>query len=81
MGAGNHACEADPDGRLNGVLLLAPYRIEAGMAVANLFGGRFDEALWAARSFRSLPSFLMVVSIIAASHALAGWIDEAQRAM
>jgi TolB-like protein len=58
------------------------YRMQAGMAVAHLFGGRFDEAsLWAGKSFRDLPSFLMVVAIIAASHALAGRTDEAQRAM
>jgi hypothetical protein len=56
--------------------------MQAGMAVAHLFAGRFDEASsWAAKSFRDLPTFLMVVSIIAASHALAGRADEAQRAM
>jgi TolB-like protein len=58
------------------------YRMQAGMAVAHLFAGRFDEASsWAGKSFRDLPSFLMVVAIIAASHALAGRTDEAQRAM
>jgi hypothetical protein len=56
--------------------------MQAGMAVAHLFAGRFDEASsWAAKSFRDLPSFLMVVAIIAASHALAGRTDEARRAM
>ena len=58
------------------------YRMQAGMAVANLFAGRFDAASsWAEKAFRGLPSFLMVVAIIAASHALAGRSDEAQRAM
>jgi hypothetical protein len=58
------------------------YRMQAGMAVANLFLGRFDEAsAWATKSHRDLPSFLMVVSIIASSHALAGRTDEARRAM
>jgi hypothetical protein len=58
------------------------YRMQAGMAVAHLFAGRFDEASsWAGKSFRDLPSFLMVVAIIAASHALAGRTDEARRAM
>lgn len=58
------------------------YRMQAGMAVAHLFAGRFDEASsWAERSFRDLPSFLMVVAIIAASHALAGHADAARRAM
>jgi TolB-like protein len=58
------------------------YRMQAGMAVAHLFAGRFDAASsWAEKAFRDLPSFLMVVSIIAASHALAGRTDEARRAM
>ena len=56
--------------------------MQAGMAVAHLFAGRFDAASsWAEKAFRDLPSFLMVVGIIAASHALAGRIDDAQRAM
>ena len=58
------------------------YRMQAGMAVAHLFAGRFDTASsWAEKAFRDLPSFLMVVSIIAASHALAGRTDEGRRAM
>jgi TolB-like protein len=58
------------------------YRMQAGMAIAHLFAGRFDTASsWAEKSFRDLPSFLMVVSVIAASHALAGRADEAGRAM
>ena len=58
------------------------YRMQAGMAVAHLLAGRFDDASsWAEKAFRDLPSFLMVVAIIAASHALAGRIDEARRAM
>ena len=58
------------------------YRMQAGMALAHLFAGRFDAASsWAEKAFTHLPSFLLVVSIIAASHALAGRPDEAQRAM
>ena len=58
------------------------YRMQAGMALAHLFAGRFDTASsLAEKAFRRLPSFLMVVGIIAASHALAGRRDEAQRAM
>ncbi|MGH8567591.1 MAG: winged helix-turn-helix domain-containing tetratricopeptide repeat protein [Gammaproteobacteria bacterium] len=58
------------------------FRMQAGMAVAHLFAGRFDAASsWAEKAFRDLPSFLMVVSIIAASHTLAGRTDEARRAM
>jgi TolB-like protein/Tfp pilus assembly protein PilF len=58
------------------------YRMQAGMAVAHLFAGRFDTASsWAEKAFRDLPSFLMVVAIIAASHALAGRTAEARRTM
>jgi TolB-like protein/Flp pilus assembly protein TadD len=58
------------------------YRMQAGMAVAHLFAGRFDAAsAWAERASRDLPNFLMVVAIIAASHALAGRTAEARRAM
>jgi TolB-like protein len=58
------------------------YRMQAGMAMAHLFAGRFDMASsWAEKAFRDLPSFLMVVSIIAASHALAGRTDAGRRAM
>jgi tetratricopeptide (TPR) repeat protein len=58
------------------------YRMQAGLAAAHLFAGRFDAASSCAeKAFRELPSFLMVVSVIAASHALADRPDEAQRAM
>jgi TolB-like protein/Tfp pilus assembly protein PilF len=58
------------------------YRMQAGMAVAHLFAGRFDAASsWAEKASRDLPSFLMVVGIIAASHALAGRVAQAQAAM
>ena len=58
------------------------YRMQAGMAAAHLFAGRFDEASsWATRAFRNLPSFLMVVAVMAASHALAGRTDQAQQAI
>jgi TolB-like protein len=80
----------DPDGAIahfTQAIRLSPldpemYRMQAGMAAAHLFAGRFDAASsWAAKSFASLPSFLMVVSVIAASHALAGRTDEARRAV
>ncbi|HEX2672740.1 MAG TPA: hypothetical protein VHM25_17775, partial [Polyangiaceae bacterium] len=58
------------------------YRMQAGMAAAHLFAERFDEASsWAKKAFRNLPSFLIVVAVMAASHALAGRTDEAQRAI
>ena len=58
------------------------YRMQAGMAAAHLFAKRFDDASsWAAKSFRDLPTFLIVEAFIAASHAHAGRTDEARRAM
>jgi hypothetical protein len=58
------------------------YRMQAGLAAAHLFARRFDAASsWAEKAFRELPDFLMVVGVIAASRALAGRPDEAQRAM
>lgn len=58
------------------------YRMQAGMAAAHLFAGRFDVASeWAEKAFRDLPGFLMANAIIAASHALAGRELEAHRAM
>lgn len=58
------------------------YRMRAGMAMANLFAGRFDEASsWAEKALRDAPSFLAVVAIIAASHALAGREQEARQAL
>ena len=58
------------------------YRMQAGTAMAHLLERRFDAASsWAEKAFRELPSFLIAVSIIAASHALAGRMDEARRAM
>jgi tetratricopeptide (TPR) repeat protein len=80
----------DPDGAIahfTQAMRLSPldpemYRMQAGMAVAHLFAKRFDEASsWATKSFRDLPTFLIVVAFIAASHALAGRTDEARRAM
>jgi TolB-like protein len=58
------------------------FRMQAGMALAHLFAGRFDMASsWAEQSFRQLPSFLLVVAIIAASHALAGRAEQAHTAV
>src|SRR5207248_8540680 len=58
------------------------FRMQAGMALSHLFAGRFDMAsTWAERSFRQLPSFLVAVAIIAASHALAGRAEQARSAV
>jgi TolB-like protein len=90
LGGFARAWGGDPDGAIahfTQAMRLSPldpemYRMQAGMAMAHLFAKRVDEASsWAAKSFRDLPTFLMVVAIIAASHALAGRTDEARRAM
>lgn len=58
------------------------YRMQAGIAVAHLFEERFDDASsWAEKAFRDLPTFLLAAAIRPASHALAGRMVEAQRAM
>jgi TolB-like protein len=58
------------------------YRIQAGNAMAHLFAGRFDAAsAWAEEAYTSLPSFVLTVSIIAASRALTGRLEQARRAM
>ncbi len=58
------------------------YRMQGGTALAHLCAGRYDEAAaWAEKAIRGLPSFLIVVCILAASRALAGQVDEAQHAM
>ena len=57
-------------------------RMQTGMAMAHLLAGRFDMASsWAEKASGDMPDFLLAVGIIAASHALAGRTDEAQRAM
>ena len=90
LGGFLRAWNGDPDGAVEHfarAMRLSPldpemYRMQAGMAVAHLFAGRFDVASsWAEKSFRHLTSFLAVVAVAAASHALAGRMDEAKRAI
>ena len=58
------------------------YRMHAGIAMAHLLAGRFDAASASAdQACRNLPSFLLAVGIVAASHALAGRPAEARRAI
>jgi TolB-like protein len=58
------------------------YRMQAGMAAAHLFAGRFDAASSLAdKASNDLPSFLLVAGVAAASHALAGRTEEGRRAM
>jgi TolB-like protein/class 3 adenylate cyclase/Tfp pilus assembly protein PilF len=80
----------DPDGAttyFERAMRLSPldpemYRMQAGMAMAHLFAGRLDTASSLAETvLRHLPSFLMPVGVMAASHALAVRQEEAERAM
>jgi tetratricopeptide (TPR) repeat protein len=58
------------------------FRMQAGMALSHLFAERFDMASsWAEQAFRELPSFLVLVAVIAASHALAGRTEQARAAV
>jgi tetratricopeptide (TPR) repeat protein len=58
------------------------YRIQAGMAAAHLFAGRYDTASSLAdKASAELPSFLLAAGVAAASHALAGRTGEGERAM
>jgi TolB-like protein/DNA-binding winged helix-turn-helix (wHTH) protein len=58
------------------------YRMQAGIAAAHLFAGRFHEALsWAEKAERDLPDFMLAVALIAAGQALLGQMDEARGTM
>ncbi|MXN45569.1 tetratricopeptide repeat protein [Shinella kummerowiae] len=58
------------------------FRIQAGMALAHFSAGRYDSALASAEdALGNLPSLLVTVAIVAASHALAGRLEDAQKAM
>ncbi|MET0718189.1 MAG: winged helix-turn-helix domain-containing tetratricopeptide repeat protein [Pseudoxanthomonas sp.] len=58
------------------------FRMQAGMALANFFSGRFDAAAaWAEKALGNLPSLLVGVAVAAASHALGGRTQEATQAM
>src|SRR6201999_3733323 len=90
LGGFLRAERGDPDGAIEyftRAMRFSPldpemFRMQAGMALAHLFAGRFDTASsWAEQSFRQLPSFLVVVAIIAASHALAGRTEQAHTAV
>lgn len=57
-------------------------RMQTGTAMAHLLAGRFDSALvWAEKAYGDLPSFLLAAAIVAASHALAGRVDQARQAL
>jgi tetratricopeptide (TPR) repeat protein len=58
------------------------FRMQAGVAMAHLMAKRFDAAcVWAEKAFRAMPLFGLAAAAIAASCALSGRMEEAQRAM
>ena len=90
LGAYLRLWRGDPDAaieRFQHAMRLSPldsemFRMQAGMAWAHLLARRFDEASsWAEKAFREMPVFTLAAGAIAASHALAGHADEAQRAV
>jgi TolB-like protein/class 3 adenylate cyclase len=58
------------------------FRMHAGIAYAHFFAGRYDDASsWAEKAVRARPTWLTAVRGAAASHALAGRLDEAHKYM
>lgn len=90
LGGFLRALHGEPDAALehfSRAMRLSPldpelFRMQAGMALAHFFAGRFDEAAgWAERAVGNLPSFLAANCVLAASHALAGRTDKATLVM
>ncbi|TWB87581.1 TolB-like protein [Bradyrhizobium macuxiense] len=58
------------------------YNMHVGTAFAHFLAGRYDEAIvWANSALREQPNFPAANRILAASHALAGHMNEAREAM
>ncbi len=58
------------------------FRMQTGTAIAHFFAGNYEDALaWAEKALANLPSLLIAVAIVSASHALAGRPVEAARYM
>jgi len=58
------------------------FHMRAGTAFAHFFAGRYFEAVkWAQDALRDQPTFVGTLRIVAASHALGGRLEEAQKAM
>lgn len=58
------------------------YQMQVGTGFAHLLAGRFDDASsWAEKAFREEPNYLPAAAVTAASHALAGRLEEAREAM
>jgi tetratricopeptide (TPR) repeat protein len=58
------------------------FRMQTGVALAHLIARRFDAASsWAAKAFHEVPVLVLPGAVIAASHALAGRMEDALRAV
>src|SRR5262245_33986505 len=58
------------------------FQMQTGTAMAHMFARRFEMAsTWADKASRELPNILRVCAFSAASHALAGRMDDARRAL
>ena len=58
------------------------FRMQIGMAFANLFAGHFEAAAdWAEKALGNLPGLLAPAAVVAASHALGGQMEKARWAM
>jgi tetratricopeptide (TPR) repeat protein len=56
--------------------------MQNGMAAAHFLAGRYDEASsWAEKALREHPNYLPAIRMSAASHAFAGRLAEAQKAV
>ena len=55
----------------------ALFSMQNGVAIAHFLAGRYDDAsLRAEKSFREQPKYLSASCVVAASHALAGRLDQ-----
>jgi TolB-like protein len=90
LGAFQRIARGEPDvaiERFQHVMRLSPLdpemvRMQTGMAAAHLIAGRFEVASsWAEKALRELPGFSLACGITAASYALAGRMEEAERAI
>ena len=58
------------------------YQMQVGTGFSHLLAGRFhDASSWAEKALREEPNYLPAAAVTAASHALAGRLEEARQAM
>jgi adenylate cyclase len=81
---GEHSSALESIERAMRLSPLDPYmaRMQNGMAHANFYLGRYDQAVsWAAMAIRELPNFHDILRINAATNAVAGRLEQAREAM